>query len=86
MDESGKHHEEGSPACPDPITAQDTSTLSKTLVPVLVAVVALVVLVVVVTVTVKCCLMRKSKKKKAEKMAMKSKDSADSFITANETR
>lgn len=57
------------------------------LIPVLVAVAVLVVLVVVVLVTVKCYLMRRSKKramKKLEKMAMKNKDSQDSFTTANE--
>lgn len=74
-DESGKHHEEGSPACPDPLTVEDNDPLSGILIPVLVAVAALVVLVLVVAVTVKCCLMRRSKKKRAEKMAMKSKGS-----------
>lgn len=83
-DESGKHHEEDSPACPDSVAVKDSGSLSGILIPVLVAVVTLVVLVVVVVVTVKCCLMRKSKKKKAEKMAMKNKDSKDSFATANE--
>lgn len=83
-DESRKHHEEGSPACPDPLTVEDSGPLSGILIPVLVAVAALVVLVVVVAVMVKCCLMRRSKKKKAEKMAMKNKGSTDSFTTANE--
>ncbi|XP_042370732.1 C-type lectin domain family 14 member A [Plectropomus leopardus] len=80
-DQNGKQHDEGSPKCADEAAAAGF------LIPVLAAVAALVVLLVVVAVTVKCCLMRRSKKramKKAEKMAMKSKDSKDSFETANE--
>ncbi|XP_049917565.1 C-type lectin domain family 14 member A [Epinephelus moara] len=79
-DEDGKQHEEGSPECADTATGG-------ILIPVLIAVAALVVLVVIIAVTVKCCLMRRSKKramKKAEKMAMKSKDGKDSYGTANE--
>lgn len=78
-DENGKHHDEDSPECAD--------MSNRILIPVLVAVAALVVLVVVIAVTVKCCLMRRSKKramKKAEKMAMESKEGKDSFETANE--
>ncbi|XP_078133419.1 C-type lectin domain family 14 member A [Sander vitreus] len=70
-DQSGNQHSEDSPEC-----AEDAT--SGVLMVALVAVVALVVLLVVVMVTVKCCLMRQSKKramKKAEKMAMESKDS-----------
>lgn len=75
---SGKIHDEDSPLCKEPITVEDDgSSLSAILIPVLIAVVALVVLVVVVAVTVKCCLMKRSKRramKKAEKMALKSKN------------
>uniref|UniRef100_A0A8D0DB80 C-type lectin domain-containing protein n=1 Tax=Sander lucioperca TaxID=283035 RepID=A0A8D0DB80_SANLU len=76
-DQSGNQHSEDSPECAEAAT-------SGVLMVALVAVAALVVLVLVVVVTVKCCLMRQSKKramKKAEKMAM---DSKDSFETANE--
>ncbi|XP_070697780.1 C-type lectin domain family 14 member A, partial [Pempheris klunzingeri] len=87
-DEDGKHHDEDSPVCRDtPTDADGGGLLSDILIPVLVSVAVLVVLMVVVMVTVKCCLMRRSKRramKKAEKMAMKSKDSKDSFETANE--
>lgn len=85
-DENGKHHEEDSPVCTDTAVTGDSSSLSGILIPVLVAVAALVVLVVLVAVTVKCCLMRRSKRraiKKAEKMAMRSKDDKDSFQSAN---
>uniref|UniRef100_A0A7N8XXT4 C-type lectin domain containing 14A n=1 Tax=Mastacembelus armatus TaxID=205130 RepID=A0A7N8XXT4_9TELE len=81
LDKNGKHHDE---ACADLETAENGGSLSGILVPVLVAVATLVVLVVIVAVTVKCCLMRRSRKKKAEKMAMKTKVSQDSFATAIE--
>lgn len=86
-DENGKHRDEDSPVCTDTAVTGDSSSLSGILIPVLVAVSALVVLVVLVAVTVKCSLMRRSKRraiKKAEKMAMKSKDDKDSFQSANE--
>ncbi|TDG98468.1 hypothetical protein EPR50_G00200670 [Perca flavescens] len=76
-DQSGNQLSEDSPECAEAAT-------SGVLVVALAAVATLVLLVVVVLVTVKCCLMRQSKKramKKAEKMAMESKDS---FETANE--
>ncbi|XP_074484644.1 uncharacterized protein LOC141763808 [Sebastes fasciatus] len=79
-DENGKQHEEDSPACVD-------TERNGMLIPLLVAAAVLVVLVVVIAVTLKCCLMRRSKKlamKRAEKMAMKSKNGKDSFETANE--
>uniref|UniRef100_UPI0037E7A94D C-type lectin domain family 14 member A n=1 Tax=Semicossyphus pulcher TaxID=241346 RepID=UPI0037E7A94D len=87
MDENGKHHEEDSVACRNMTTKVDDGLLSGILIPVLIAVAAFVVLVVVVAVTVKCYLMRRSKKRamrKAEKMAMKSKEDKDSFQAANE--
>ncbi|XP_045918662.1 C-type lectin domain family 14 member A isoform X2 [Micropterus dolomieu] len=80
--QSGEHHDEDS--CADMAPNGDSGLMTGILIPALVAVAALVLLVVVVVVTVKCCLMRRSKKramKKAEKMAMRSKDS---FETANE--
>lgn len=86
-DEDGTHYDEGTPACTDTTTDSEDGVLSGILMPVLVAVAAFVVLVVIVAVTVKCCLMRRSKKraiKKAEKMAMQSKDEKDSFLKANE--
>ncbi|KAF1375310.1 hypothetical protein PFLUV_G00238350 [Perca fluviatilis] len=76
-DQSGNLLSEDSPECAEVAT-------SGVLMVALAAVAALVVLVVVVLVMVKCCLMRQSKKramKKAEKMAMESKDS---FETDNE--
>uniref|UniRef100_A0A673BS37 C-type lectin domain-containing protein n=1 Tax=Sphaeramia orbicularis TaxID=375764 RepID=A0A673BS37_9TELE len=78
-DSDGKPHQEGSAECKD--------TLSGILLLVLVPVGVLVVLVVGIVVLVKCCLMRRSKKraiKKAEKMAMKNKNSKESCETANE--
>lgn len=83
-DENGKHQDEDSPVCTDTTKDGDSGLLSGILIPVLVAVAALVVLVVLVAVAVKCCLMRRSRKrvmKKAEKMAMRNKDSSE---TANE--
>lgn len=80
-DEDGKHQDEDSPACTDTAKDGDDGALSGVLIWVLIAVGALLVLVVLVAVTVKCCLMRRSKKRamrKAEKMAMKSKDDKDS--------
>lgn len=79
-DENGKHQDESSPVCRDMRKDGDNGLLSGIIIPVLVAIAALVVLVVVVAVTVKCCLMRRSRKrvmKKAEKMAMRSKDSSE---------
>uniref|UniRef100_UPI003AAC311C C-type lectin domain family 14 member A n=1 Tax=Centroberyx gerrardi TaxID=166262 RepID=UPI003AAC311C len=74
---------------PPPPGPTDAGSLSGVLIPVLIAVMALVVLVVLVLAAVKCCMMRRSKKramKKAEKMAMRSKDAAgkDSMETTNE--
>uniref|UniRef100_A0A3Q3J7S6 C-type lectin domain-containing protein n=1 Tax=Monopterus albus TaxID=43700 RepID=A0A3Q3J7S6_MONAL len=82
LDENGKHHEEGSSACADSVTVEDSSLLSGVLVPVLIAVAVLVVLVIVVMVT--CCLRRRSKKRAVRKMAMNTTDGKDSFATANE--
>ncbi|XP_067334870.1 C-type lectin domain family 14 member A isoform X2 [Channa argus] len=86
-DENGTLHEEDSEVCVESVTAENSSLLPVILIPVLVAVAVLVLLMVVVAVAVKCCLMRRSKKrvmKKAEKMAMRNKDSRESFATANE--
>lgn len=82
LDKNGKHHEEGSSACADSVTVEDSSLLSGVLVPVLIAVAVLVVLVIVVMVT--CCLRRRSKKRAVRKMAMNTTDGKDSFATANE--
>ncbi|KAM7402836.1 hypothetical protein PAMA_003657 [Pampus argenteus] len=86
-DQDGKHHDEDSQICMEMAAGTEGGILSGILIPVLVAVAVLVVLVVVVVVTVKYFLMRQSKKhamKKAEKITMDSKDSKDSFETANE--
>uniref|UniRef100_A0A667Y3R9 C-type lectin domain-containing protein n=1 Tax=Myripristis murdjan TaxID=586833 RepID=A0A667Y3R9_9TELE len=68
---------------------EDRST-SRILIPGLVAVLVLVLLLVLLGVVVKCCLMRRSKKramKKAEKLAMESKDGGrDSLETTNEKK
>uniref|UniRef100_A0A665ULV0 C-type lectin domain-containing protein n=1 Tax=Echeneis naucrates TaxID=173247 RepID=A0A665ULV0_ECHNA len=71
-DENGKHYDEGSAACADTET-DNNSLLSGILVPVLVVVAVLVLLVVVVVVAVKCCLKKRSKTR-SEKMLMKNKD------------
>lgn len=79
-DSNGKPHQEGSPECKD--------DLSGILLLVLVPVGVLVVLVVCIVVLVKCYLMRRSKKraiKKAEKMAMKNKNSKESCETNERT-
>lgn len=77
-DENGKEQDEDSSVCDDtPANSDNGLQSSEILIPALGAVAALLVLVLVVAVTVRCCLMRRSKKraiKKAEKMAMKSKE------------
>ncbi|XP_062254023.1 C-type lectin domain family 14 member A [Platichthys flesus] len=77
LDQDGRHHDEGSPACTLPVTLDDRGSVWGILVPVLAAVAVLVVLVVVVVVTVKCCLKRTARKralKESEKMMMKNED------------
>ncbi|CAJ1074911.1 complement component C1q receptor-like [Xyrichtys novacula] len=86
-DENGKHQDEDSDTCREMATEEGGGLLSGILFPVLVAVAAFLVLLLVIAVTVKCCLVRRSKKramKKAEKMAMKSKEENDSFQSTNE--
>ncbi|XP_029901095.1 C-type lectin domain family 14 member A [Myripristis murdjan] len=97
-DRDGNNHSESSAVCieslppspsPGPGEGEDRST-SRILIPGLVAVLVLVLLLVLLGVVVKCCLMRRSKKramKKAEKLAMESKDGGrDSLETTNEKK
>ncbi|XP_068608117.1 C-type lectin domain family 14 member A [Brachionichthys hirsutus] len=84
-DDNGTHHDEYSPACMDAPATGDITWMTDVMTLVLIAVAALVVLVVVLVVVVRCCFIRRSKKramKKAEKMAMTSKDDKDSFEKA----
>ncbi|XP_068194265.1 C-type lectin domain family 14 member A [Antennarius striatus] len=83
VDHNGKRHDNDS--CSDAPIQENINWMSDIMTLVLIVVAVLVVLAVLVGVIVKCCLMRRSKKRamrKAEKMAMKSKDDKDSFEKA----